>query len=183
MNEKLKIIASAINSAGAFKVGLTEAEKIKTNPSFRALCEANSCGKYGKCYTCPPDVGEINKLIESLKEYEYAFLYQTVSPLEDSFDVDGMKKAAKNHGVVERRVIEGLKNVSFNKVLYLGAGCCKTCSRCAKEDNLPCRNPEEAISSLEAYGIDVAAFAKLCDMQYINGKNTVTYFGAVFFSI
>ncbi|MFR9235458.1 MAG: DUF2284 domain-containing protein [Eisenbergiella massiliensis] len=37
-------------------------------------------------------------------------------------------------------------------------------------------------SSLEAYGINVSTLAAQCGMRYINGKDTVTYFGAVFFS-
>ena len=29
-------------------------DDIVLNASFRAMCEANSCGVYGRCYTCPP---------------------------------------------------------------------------------------------------------------------------------
>jgi hypothetical protein len=37
--------------------------------------------------------------------------------------------------------------------------------------------------SLEAYGINVSELAKAAGMNYINGQNTVTYFGAVLFSL
>nr|WP_305142352.1 DUF2284 domain-containing protein [uncultured Acetatifactor sp.] len=43
----------------------------------------------------------------------------------------------------------------------------------------PCRFPDMAISSLEAHGINVSRLAAECGMKYINGQNTVTYFGAV----
>ena len=46
---------------------------------------------------------------------------------------------------------------------------------------LACRFPDRAMSSLEAYGVNVSELAVQCGMRYINGENTVTYFGAVFF--
>ena len=51
----------------------------------------------------------------------------------------------------------------------------------AKADGLPCRFPQKAIPSLEAHGIHVSKLAEACGMRYINGQNTVTYFGAVLF--
>ena len=32
-----------------------------------------------------------------------------------------------------------------------------------------------------AYGVNVSALAKLVGLNYINGANTVTYFGAIFY--
>jgi hypothetical protein len=37
--------------------------------------------------------------------------------------------------------------------------------------------------SLEAYGVNVSKLAASAGMKYINGQNTVTYFGAVLFSL
>lgn len=39
---------------------------------------------------------------------------------------------------------------------------------------------DQAVSSLEAYGVAVYELANLSGMKYINGPNTVTYFGAAF---
>ncbi|MBM3710008.1 MAG: DUF2284 domain-containing protein, partial [Actinobacteria bacterium] len=36
--------------------------------------------------------------------------------------------------------------------------------------------------SLEAYCMNVSTLAELCNMKYINGQNTVTYFGAFLFN-
>ena len=41
---------------------------------------------------------------------------------------------------------------------------------------------DRACASLEAYGVSVSQLAELSGMRYINGENTVTYFGAVLFS-
>ena len=74
------------------------------------------------------------------------------------------------------------EDLNITKVLHLGAGGCGVCESCAKKTNEPCRFPEKAMPSLEAYGINVSELAKASGMNYINGQNTVTYFGAVLFS-
>jgi hypothetical protein len=48
-------------------------------------------------------------------------------------------------------------------------------------DGEPCRFPEKAISSVEACGIDVMSLSKSAGVRYNNGKNTVTYIGAVLY--
>lgn len=44
-----------------------------------------------------------------------------------------------------------------------------------------CRFSERAVSSLEAYCMNVSTLAGLCGMKYINGKDTMAYFGAFLF--
>ena len=105
-------------------------------------------------------------------------VYQTVDELEDSYDFEGMMAAGEKMNRLTTRVRRELAEVS--PLLFLGAGGCRICQRCSKLDGQPCRRPEEAISSLQAYGINVSALAALAGMQYINGSDTVTYFGAVF---
>ena len=71
----------------------------------------------------------------------------------------------------------------MNKVLHLGAGGCGVCEKCAKQTGEPCRFPTLALASLEAYGVNVSELAKTAGMKYINGQDTVTYFGAVLFCL
>lgn len=151
------------------------------DPMFRTLCEKNSCGYYGACWTCPPDAGTIDELMARVKTYRRMLVFQTVSPLEDSYDIEGMQEAAKRHNRLVQRVRDEAKT-EHPGCLMLGAGTCGVCARCTRRDNLPCRFPDKAILSLEACGIDVSALAKLVGMKYINGANTVTYFGAVLYN-
>ncbi len=130
---------------------------------------------------CPPDVGDINALIASAHQYTYAIVYQTVSALLDSFDFDGMMAAAAAHNSLAQRISDGYGALGFSRCLHLGAGGCRLCPVCAKREAAPCRHPERALASLEAYGVDVSALSKLAGMPYINGSNTVTYFGAYLF--
>jgi predicted metal-binding protein len=169
-------------SLGAFKAGVIPADLIQCDPAFRDMCAANSCGMYGKCYMCPPDVGEIDALMAEVKNYRYALVYQTVSQLEDSFDFEGMVAAKKRTYPLAQSLRSVFAEERITHVLHLGAGGCGVCKTCAKRTGEPCRFPEKAMASLEAYGINVSQLAKAADMKYINGQNTVTYFGAVLFS-
>ena len=131
---------------------------------------------------CPPDVGDIDTLMAEISEYDYALVYQTVSELEDSFDFEGMVEAKKASYALAQALRTSFEGLAVQKKLHLGSGGCGVCETCAKRVGEPCRFPSRAMPSLEAYGINVSALAKTAGMKYINGQDTVTYFGAVLFS-
>ena len=153
---------------------------VVTDPVFRKICEGNACGKYGRCYMCPPFIGPIEELMADAAKYQHGVLYQTVGTLEDSFDFEGMMEAGKYHNQCSQRLRQKLEGLLPGH-LHLTGGGCHLCERCAKLDDLPCRYPGEALTSLEGYGIDVYRTSKATDLKYINGENTVTYFGIVLF--
>ena len=176
-----KLLSETIE-AGAFKSAIIPVSDIKTDTYFRDLCKANTCGNYGKNWTCPPFAGDIQELINKLRTYEWAMVYQTVGELEDSYDFEGMMEAGNLHNQLVIKMRDIVKEtVSFPRILHLGAGGCRVCETCAKRVDEPCRHPDLAISSLEAWGINVSSLAASAGMKYINGQNTVTYFGAVLF--
>ena len=156
-------------------------EQIVLDRSFRAQCESNACGVYGKCWMCPPDIGNIDALIGEVRRYAGGILYQSIFPLEDSFDFEGMQEGGACHSARSRALDRALRSAGYAGFLHLGKGGCGACSPCAKTTGEPCRFPEKAISSLEAYGVNVSATAKSTSLKYINGVNTVTYFGLVLF--
>lgn len=185
MENKKKLFEALISMAlehGAYKANVIPANKIETERSFRDMCASNACGLYGKCYMCPPDVGDIDELMNAIGKYDYALVYQTVSELEDSFDFEGMIEAKKKSYPLAQKIRKAFKDMDISNALHLGAGGCGVCVTCAKVTNEPCRHPELAMASLEAYGINVSRLAVASDMKYINGQNTVTYFGTVLFS-
>lgn len=168
---------------GAYKASVINTSQIELDRAFRDMCESNACGVYGKCYMCPPDVGNIEELMAEVGKYDYALVYQTVTELEDSYDFEGMVAAKKRTYPMAQKLRDVFKNMNISKVLHLGAGGCGVCKTCAKRTNEPCRYPELAMPSLEAYGINVSRLATASGMKYTNGANTVTYFGAVLFSL
>ncbi len=158
---------------------VVDVDQIRFDPMFRELCQKNTCGFYGACWACPPDAGTIEELMNRAKRHSHALVFHSIHQLEDSFDIEGMHKR-----VCATPPCTGGKRCGKGEhpgCLVLGAGACGVCAHCSKPDGEPCRFPEKAIVSLEACGIDVAQLAKAAGLKYINGTNTVTYFGAVLY--
>ena len=170
-------------SLGAFRSAVIPVTEVETDASFRALCESNACGNFGRNWMCPPDAGDIHELMAELRTYTYALVYQTVTELEDSYDFEGMLDAGVSHNALMARLRNQLKGEGLSRVLHLGAGGCRMCPVCAKRTGEPCRKPDLAVASLETYGINVSKLAVAAGMKYINGQDTVTYFGAVLFDL
>jgi len=166
---------------GADKAVMLGRAQLVASPMFREICRGNGCGKYGRCWVCPPEIGEIDALIASLAAYDRVLWYQSIADIEDSFDIEGMFNAGRAHAQLSQRLSDALKSRGHTGFLHLSCGGCHLCERCAKEDALPCRHPDRALPSLEGYGIDVYGTTKDTPLKYINGQNTVTYFGAVLF--
>ena len=166
--------------AGADKAIIIDVKDIVMSASFQDICKTNACGMYDRCWMCPPDIGEIEDLMADVRSYKHGLLYQTISPIEDSYDFEGMQAAGNARAQVSQR-LEAFLLLQLNKHLHLSCGGCRICNRCAKADHLPCRNPERAMSSMEGYGIDVYNTCKSTPLKYINGQNSVTYFGIVLF--
>ena len=180
MNEE-QLIQTALD-CGATKAAMIRQEDIVLNPELRALCEANRCGIYGKCYMCPPDVGTIEDLMARVRSYEKGLLYQTVSDLEDSFDIEGMAAAKQALTRVSQRLLDALRPLLGDNALHLAGGGCGLCAQCAKAADEPCRHPDRAMVSLESCGVDVYNTTRNTALKYVNGANTVTYFGMVLFT-
>ena len=176
-------LADLAVSLGAFRASVIPVADIETDASFRDMCAANVCGNYGRNWMCPPDAGEIHDLMAALKTYSYALVYQTVSELEDSYDFEGMMDAGVAHNRLMVEMRRGIEGLNLSRVLHLGAGGCRMCEVCAKRTGEPCRHPDLAVASLETYGVNVSKLAPAAGMKYINGKDTVTYFGAVLFDL
>ena len=116
----LNQIKQCILDAGAHRIGVVAVEDIDFQPEFRKLCESNACGMFGRSWMCPPLVGEVEELIQSLKAYQWAVVYQTVDELEDSYDFEGMMAAGEKMNRLTTQVRRELAEVS--PVLFFGRG-------------------------------------------------------------
>lgn len=173
-------ILEICKNAGAAHASIVDAAVVPFDKALRSYCVANACGNYGKNYACPPQVGEPDMLIARAKAYGRALVFQTIWELEDSFDIEGMTHAGYAH---ERVCADIFKRTEpeMGERLLLTAGGCSICKTCAALTGEPCRFPDKAVSSLEAYCINVSKLCGKCGMKYINGANTVTYFGMCLF--
>ena len=145
----------------------------------RAACEANLCGRYGKSWACPPGAGDWEELRDHYKNYKNALVYTTKHDLEDSFDIEGMDEGRIQHEKLDQTVLGLLENEKEPFEL-LGAGSCSLCEKCTYPD-APCRFPDQLYPAIEGHGILVNLLAAPAGIRYINGPDTVTYFGGLFF--
>ena len=164
-------------AAGATYVRIVGPEHFVVHRDLLACCQANACGKYGRCWTCPPQVGTPEELAATLQRYTTGVLIQNIATLEDSWDFEGMDAAMHAHNDMLRHLGMQMRT-SFPTVemLPLGCGGCGYCASCRCPD-APCPFPEQAIGSVEGYGMDAKALVHSCGLRYINGENTVSYVG------
>jgi len=179
INEKVKAALAALDIT---RYGLVPVPEIVFSEAFRAACESNQCGKYGTNWACPPGVGEPAALIAQAQRFRSGLVIQTVWPLEDQFDFDGMMAGGVGHNALFRKAVaEVTPLLSSSETLALSAGACSVCETCTYPSGAPCRLPQKAMSSLESYGIDVARLIESGGLSYNNGPNTVSYAGVVLF--
>jgi predicted metal-binding protein len=182
MEDKLKLLITKALESGAAAAGIISPSDIRFDQGFRLACEQNSCGQFGTNWMCPPAVGPLEDLIPRIKEYSKGVVFQTVYQMEDSFDFEGMMKAADIHRDVFERIYDYIrKQNDCGEVFPLNAGACKICDECTYPAGKPCRFPQKAVASIEAYGIDVNAMLRLCGIPYNNGPATVSYVGLFLF--
>jgi predicted metal-binding protein len=171
------------SEAGAAHSAMADVSKIRFVEEFRKACEKNMCRKYDTNWMGPPALGPINELMERARKYRNGLLFQSVHQISSSFDLKGMMEGGRNHEKVFRALLEKIKSkYDFKEMLPLNAGCCSICPKCAYLDNEPCRHPDQAVSSVEAYGIDVMRMEKDSGIPYYNGKNTVSFVGLILFN-
>jgi len=173
---------SVLAALGITRYGVVPLSEIVFNAAFREACASNQCGKYGTNWACPPGVGAPDDLIAQARRFCNGLIIQTVWPLEDAFDFDGMMAGAQKHNALFRQAKEQVTPLlSVGPTLGLSAGACSLCEPCTYPSGQPCRWPDRALSSLEAYGIDVAALIASAGLAYTNGPDTVSYVGAILY--
>ena len=146
----------------------------------REMCAAGKCHMYDKCWSCPPACGTVEESVEKAKKYTKAVMIQTTAVMEDSFDFETMMQAAKDHKERFGKVVE-LFRTEDPDCLPMGAGGCNICKKCTYPDE-PCRFPDKAFTSMEAYGLYVAGECKKAGLEYNYGPNTLTYSSCILFN-
>ena len=176
MNQSL--IDLALTSGATFAATMNPAQ-IPYAPELRGACAQNYCGRYATCWVGPPAIGEVEDLMAQVRTYSIALIIQTVGQLEDSYDYEGMMVAKDEHIAVYQKALAAVRSTfPHERLLALDAGCCDLCPTCTYPDE-PCRHPDEAIPSVEVYGINVNPMLEACGLKYNNGKDTVSYVGLI----
>src|SRR5690606_23559165 len=91
-----EMIQDALN-LNASRAAIIDVADIKFSNELRQMCKQNMCGSYKSNWMCPPAIGPLSELKEKVLKYKQGFVIQTIHPLEDSFDIEGMEEAQKLH--------------------------------------------------------------------------------------
>ena len=158
-------------TAAALKV-----ETLISREEVRDMCAANTCHAYGSNWSCPPACGTIAQCSEKMKKYSRGILVQTIGELEDSWDFEGIQDAAHKHSARFRAIALRLWKDGVT-VLPLTAGACSICDKCAYPE--PCRFPDKAFSSMEAYGLLVNQVCTDNGVPYNYGSERIAYSGCL----
>lgn len=146
---------------------------IELKPEVRDMCAVNTCGMYGKRWSCPPGCGTLEECGERLKDRTMGILVQTIGDIEDSFDFEAMMEIEAEHREHFQEMHNALLEARVN-VLAIGTGCCTVCRECTYP-SAPCRFPEKLVASMEAYGMVVNEVCKANGLAYNYGPEKMAY--------
>ena len=166
-------LAKMAEEAGFSAWAELDVATIELKAEVRDMCAVNSCGQYGKRWSCPPGCGTLEECGERLKGYTKGILVQTYGDIEDGFDFEAMMEIEADHKEHFLEMYEQLREEAV-QVLAVGAGCCTACAQCTYPD-APCRFPKKQISSMEAYGMLVLEICKKNNLQYYYGADKMAY--------
>jgi len=166
-------LAQLAQEAGFTAWAPLDAATIELKPEVRDMCAVNSCGMYGKRWSCPPGCGSLEQCAQQIREYTHGILVQTVGDVEDGFDFEAMMEIEAEHKSNFMDMYSSLRENGV-KVLAIGSGCCTACGQCTYPD-APCRFPEKMVSSMEAYGMLVLEVCKANGLKYYYGSDKMAY--------
>ena len=152
--------------------------KLVVREDVRAMCQADTCRAYGKNWTCPPYCGTLEECQTKLRSYQQGILLQTVGVTDKLIDTRAYARTEKKHLELLHRLAQLVRRQHPN-ALCLGAGGCRVCSRCAWPE--PCRFPQEALPSMEGYGLFVTQVCRDHQLDYYHGEKTITYTACILF--
>jgi predicted metal-binding protein len=165
-----------VNQADPFDLSVLTFEE-----EIRAMCEQNTCGRYGKSWNCPPVCGTVEELEAACRRYSKGILVNSVKQLEDSFDWQGMMDGGRALCDILLDIDDAARRLGLADYRILGSGGCNSCEDCSYPDH-PCRHPDKQFTPIEACGINVMQTALDSGFKYNNGQNTVTYFGMLLYN-
>jgi len=173
-------LSQCLERAQAFgfeHAGNLQVSTLEFLPEVRAMCAADKCHSFGRNWMCPPACGSLDDSRRRAQGFSAGLLVQTVGKLEDDFDYESMQEAGRVHSRRFHGLIDELR-VEFPKLLAMGAGACTLCEVCSCPAQ-PCRFPDRAITSMEAFGLFVSRVCERNGLAYNRGPLTVTYTSCV----
>lgn len=172
-----KQLLELAEEVGFSHAGELNLEALEFLPQVREMCAADRCHSYGRCWTCPPACGSLEETAARAARYHRGVLLQSTGALEDDFDVETMQQTEALQRQRFTAFVERVRR-EHPDCLPMATGACTVCQSCTYPD-APCRFPEKAIPSMEAYGLWVSKVCEDSGLPYYYGKGTITYTACV----
>ncbi|MBR2189210.1 MAG: DUF2284 domain-containing protein [Eubacterium sp.] len=167
--------------AGFSHWGIFQVSSLRFRQEVRDMCEADRCNKYNKTWTCPPACGTLEEIREKAEQYDWGILIQTTAYMEDQFDAETMVEAMGDQRVHFLDMVDKIRELEPGiDFLPMSSGGCDQCQTCTYP-SAPCRFPEKAYPSMEAYGLLVTDSCKAAGVEYYYGKDTITFSSCILF--
>ena len=148
-------------------------------PEVRDMCASNRCNNYGKSWVCPPACGDLESISAKVEKYGSGVIVQSVGMLEDDFDYESIEKLLLTHQQRFSGYVEKIRAITLD-FLPMSAGACTICKDCTYPHS-PCRFPERAVPSMEAYGLIVSDICNASGIAYYYGTRTISFTSCVLF--
>jgi len=148
---------------------------LRVREEVRHMCAADRCQAYNRSWSCPPACGTLDDSRRALGTYRSGLLVQTTGDLDDPYDYETMMAL----GELQKQRLQSFRvrlRDRYPRLLTLGNGACTICAHCTYPD-APCRHPELAVQSMEAFGLVVSDVCTDNQLGYYYGPNTLTYTG------
>jgi len=161
-----------------FEAAPLDPQTLTAREDVRAMCAQDKCGAYGRNWTCPPYCGTLEECEARMRSCKEGILLQTVGHMKKDIDSRAYRDTERRHMEAFRIFAQRLRRAK-PKALCLGAGGCRICKKCAWPE--PCRFPEQALSSMEGYGLFVTQVCRDAGVPYHHGEKTITYTACVLY--
>ena len=158
---------------GFSHAGALNMDALYFRPEVRDMCATGRCQAYGHRWSCPPYCGTLEEIAERARRCTRGILVQSTGQLEDDFDVECMMETERLQKERFQALTEQVRQAE-PACLPMAAGACTICKSCTCPD-APCRFPDLAVPSMEAYGLVVSDVCRDSGLPYYYGPGTITY--------
>lgn len=135
---------------------------------FIKCCE--ECHNYARSWVCPPFSGDLEQELRNYRNL--LFVVTKIIPDRSGIPLkESQLLIIPERNRIEQRLLE-MESIYGGRAFFC-SGKCLFCpgAKCARQEGFPCRHPEKARPSLEAYGFDIGRTTyELLGIELLWGK-------------
>ena len=155
MSDILEQIETLLADYPICQYGFLKSEEIIFSEKVRHICKTE-CDRYGKSWSCPPAVGEVEECRQHCQSYRFALIFTTLAEVSDLADMQETLATRFGHEEIVKEICQGLARLGVD-YFALSSESCGICETCAYPN--ACRHKDYMLPCIESQGILVTAAA------------------------